>query len=155
MAFEGLSSKLSSALSKLTSRGKLTEQAVKEGMRDVRMALLEADVNYLVVKDFCKKVTERCVGQQVLDSLRSARGWGIYDLLGGGRCDRRGCRCEGEQKFYGGFHRFLNWFAFLSSAKLAHERPAGTALRKNINDMNCQFSENQLIDASDGVELYK
>ncbi len=69
MAFEGLSQKLSSALSKLTGRGKLTEQAVKEGMRDVRMALLEADVNYLVVKDFCKKVTERCVGQQVLDSL--------------------------------------------------------------------------------------
>ena len=73
MAFEGLSSKLSSALSKLTSRGKLTEQAVKEGMRDVRMALLEADVNYLVVKDFCKKVTERCVGQQVLDSLSPAQ----------------------------------------------------------------------------------
>ena len=73
MAFEGLSFKLSSALSKLTSRGKLTEQAVKEGMRDVRMALLEADVNYLVVKDFCKKVTERCVGQQVLDSLSPAQ----------------------------------------------------------------------------------
>ena len=73
MAFEGLSSKLSSALSKLTSRGKLTEQAVKEGMRDVRMDLLEADVNYLVVKDFCKKVTERCVGQQVLDSLSPAQ----------------------------------------------------------------------------------
>ena len=73
MAFEGLSSKLSSALSKLTSRGKLTEKAVKEGMRDVRMALLEADVNYLVVKDFCKKVTERCVGQQVLDSLSPAQ----------------------------------------------------------------------------------
>ena len=73
MAFEGLSSKLSSALSKLTGRGKLTEQAVKEGMRDVRMALLEADVNYLVVKDFCKKVTERCVGQQVLDSLSHAQ----------------------------------------------------------------------------------
>ena len=73
MAFEGLSSKLSSALSKLTGRGKLTEQAVKEGMRDVRMALLEADVNYLVVKDFCKKVTDRCVGQQVLDSLSPAQ----------------------------------------------------------------------------------
>ena len=73
MAFEGLSSKLSSALSKLTGRGKLTEQTVKEGMRDVRMALLEADVNYLVVKDFCKKVTERCVGQQVLDSLSPAQ----------------------------------------------------------------------------------
>ncbi|MDD3334248.1 MAG: signal recognition particle protein [Eubacteriales bacterium] len=69
MAFEGLSQKLSGALSRLTGRGKLTEQAVKEGMREVRVALLEADVNYLVVKNFCKKVTERCVGQQVLDSL--------------------------------------------------------------------------------------
>ena len=73
MAFEGLSQKLTGALSRLTSRGKLTEQAVREGMREVRMALLEADVNYLVVKDFCKKVTERCVGQQVLDSLSPAQ----------------------------------------------------------------------------------
>ncbi len=69
MAFEGLSQKLSGALSKLTGRGKLTEQAVKDAMREVRMALLEADVNYLVVKDFCKKVTERCVGQDVLESM--------------------------------------------------------------------------------------
>ena len=69
MAFEGLSQKLSGALSKLTGRGKLTEQVVKEAMREVRMALLEADVNYLVVKDFCKKVTERCVGQEVLESM--------------------------------------------------------------------------------------
>lgn len=69
MAFEGLSQKLSGALSKLTGRGKLNEQAVKEAMREVRMALLEADVNYLVVKDFCKKVTERCIGQEVLESL--------------------------------------------------------------------------------------
>jgi len=69
MAFEGLSSKLSGALSRLTGRGKLNEQAVKEGMREVRMALLEADVNYLVVKDFCKKVSERCLGQKVLESL--------------------------------------------------------------------------------------
>jgi len=73
MAFEGLSQKLSAALSSLTSRGKLTEQAVREGMREVRLALLEADVNYLVVKDFCKKVTERCVGQSVLDSLSPAQ----------------------------------------------------------------------------------
>ena len=58
MAFEGLSQKLSGALSKLTGRGKLTEQSVKEGMREVRVALLEADVNYLVVKDFIKKVRE-------------------------------------------------------------------------------------------------
>ncbi len=69
MAFEGLSQKLSAALGKLTGRGKLTEQAVKDGVREVRVALLEADVNYLVVKDFCKRITERCVGQQVLDSL--------------------------------------------------------------------------------------
>ena len=73
MAFEGLSQKLSGALSKLTGRGKLTEATVKEGMREVRVALLEADVNYLVVKDFVKKVTERCVGQQVLDSLSPAQ----------------------------------------------------------------------------------
>jgi len=69
MAFEGLSEKLQGALKKMTGRGKLNEQAVKEGMRDVRMALLEADVNYAVAKDFIKKVTERCVGQDVLSSL--------------------------------------------------------------------------------------
>ena len=69
MAFESLSQKLTAALSRLTGRGKLTEQAVREGVREVRVALLEADVNYLVVKDFCKRITERCVGQQVLDSL--------------------------------------------------------------------------------------
>ena len=86
MAFEGLSSKLSSALSKLTSRGKLTEQAVKEGMRDVRMALLEADVNYLVVKDFVKKVTERAIGADILASLtpgQQARAANAHHLGGG------------------------------------------------------------------------
>ena len=69
MAFEGLSEKLQGALRKLTGKGKLTEQTVKEGMREVRMALLEADVNYAVAKDFIKKVTERCVGQEILSSL--------------------------------------------------------------------------------------
>jgi signal recognition particle subunit SRP54 len=69
MAFEGLSEKLQSALKKMTGRGRLTEQAVKEGMREVRMALLEADVNYAVAKDFIRKVTERCVGSDVLSSL--------------------------------------------------------------------------------------
>ena len=69
MAFEGLSEKLQNALRKMTGKGKLTEQAVKEGMREVRMALLEADVNYAVTKDFIRKVTERCVGQEVLSSL--------------------------------------------------------------------------------------
>ncbi len=69
MAFEGLTEKLQGALKKMTGRGKLNEQTVKEGMREVRMALLEADVNYAVAKDFIKKVTERCVGTEVLSSL--------------------------------------------------------------------------------------
>ena len=73
MAFEGLSEKLQGALKKMTGRGKLTEAAVKEGMREVRMALLEADVNYAVAKDFIKKVTERCVGQEILSSLTPAQ----------------------------------------------------------------------------------
>ena len=69
MAFEGLSEKLQGALRKMTGKGKLNEQTVKEGMREVRMALLEADVNYAVAKDFIKRVTEKCVGQEVLSSL--------------------------------------------------------------------------------------
>ena len=79
MAFEGLSQKLSGALSKLTGRGKLNEATVKEAMKEVRMALLEADVNYKVVKDFCKTVTERAVGQQVMESLDQA-GWRLDAL---------------------------------------------------------------------------
>ncbi len=69
MAFEGLTDKLQNAFRKLSSKGKLTEADVKTAMRDVRMALLEADVNYLVVKDFVKKVTERAVGADILESL--------------------------------------------------------------------------------------
>jgi len=73
MAFEGLSDKLQGALRKLTGKGKLTEQNVKEAMREVRMALLEADVNYVVAKDFCKKVQERCVGHDILESLTASQ----------------------------------------------------------------------------------
>ena len=69
MAFEGLTQKLQNALGKMTGKGKLTEQDVKEGMREIRMALLEADVNYAVAKDFIKRVTEKCVGTEVLSSL--------------------------------------------------------------------------------------
>ncbi len=69
MAFEGLSEKLSSVFKRLKGRGKLTEADVKEAMREVRLALLEADVNYKVVKDFVAKVTERAVGEDVLQSL--------------------------------------------------------------------------------------
>ncbi len=69
MAFEGLSEKLQGAFKKLTGRGKLNEQMVKDAMREVRMALLEADVNYAVAKDFIQKVTARCVGTEILESL--------------------------------------------------------------------------------------
>ena len=69
MAFEGLAEKLQSALKGLTSKGKLTEKDVKTAMREIRLALLEADVNFLVVKDFIKKVTERSIGQEIMESL--------------------------------------------------------------------------------------
>ena len=69
MIFEGLSDKLQGALGKLKSKGKLTEKDVKDAMREVKLALLEADVNFKVVKDFVKKVQERCVGQEVMSSL--------------------------------------------------------------------------------------
>ena len=69
MAFEGLTDKLQNAFKKLSGKGKLGEADVKAAMREVRMALLEADVNFTVVKDFIKKVTERAVGQEILGSL--------------------------------------------------------------------------------------
>lgn len=73
MAFEGLSEKLNNVFKKLKSHGKLTESDVKEAMREVRLALLEADVSYKVVKDFVKKVTDRAVGEEVLSSLTPAQ----------------------------------------------------------------------------------
>ena len=69
MAFDGLSEKLSAVFKRLKSRGKLSESDVKEVMREVRLALLEADVNYKVAKDFVSKLTERCIGAGVLESL--------------------------------------------------------------------------------------
>ena len=63
MAFEGLAEKLNQAFKKLRSKGKLSENDVKEAMREVRLALLEADVNYKVAKDFVKNVTEKAVGE--------------------------------------------------------------------------------------------
>lgn len=69
MAFDGLSSKLQSIFKKLSGRGKLNEKDVKEAMREVKLALLEADVNFLVVKQFIKDITERAVGHEVLESL--------------------------------------------------------------------------------------
>ena len=73
MAFEGLSEKLSKAFKRLKNKGKLSEADVKEAMREVRLALLEADVNYMVAKDFTNKVTERAVGSDVMESLTPAQ----------------------------------------------------------------------------------
>ena len=71
--FGGLTEKLANAFKKFRNKGKLTEADVKEGMREVKLALLEADVNFKVVKDFVKAVTERAVGAQVLESLVPAQ----------------------------------------------------------------------------------
>ena len=73
MAFEGLTEKISATFKKLRGKGRLKESDVKEAMREIRMALLEADVSYKVCKDFTKQVTERCVGADVLESLTPAQ----------------------------------------------------------------------------------
>ena len=67
--FSGLGEKLNHIFSKLTKRGKLTELEIKQAMREVRVALLEADVNFIVAKDFINKVSEKAVGEQILNSL--------------------------------------------------------------------------------------
>ncbi|MEN1966902.1 signal recognition particle protein [Lentibacillus sp. N15] len=69
MAFEGLSDRLQQTIKKITGKGKVSEQDVKEMTREVRLALLEADVNFKVVKDLIKRIKERAVGQEVMESL--------------------------------------------------------------------------------------
>ena len=73
MAFEGLSTKLENAFKRLKNKGKLSESDVKEAMREVRLALLEADVNFKVAKDFTARVTERAIGADVMESLTPAQ----------------------------------------------------------------------------------
>ena len=73
MAFEGLSEKLNSVSKGLRGKGRLSESDIKEAMREIRLALLEADVSYKVVKDFVKSVSERCSGQDVMESLTPAQ----------------------------------------------------------------------------------
>ena len=73
MAFEGLTEKLSGVFKKLRSKGRLTEADVKAAMREIRLALLEADVSFKVVKDFVQATTEKCVGSDVLESLTPAQ----------------------------------------------------------------------------------
>ena len=90
MAFEGLSEKLNAAFKRLRGKGRLTENDVREAMREVRLALLEADVSYKVVKEFVAAVTERAVGTDVLDSLTPAQqvvkivNEKLTNLMGGG-----------------------------------------------------------------------
>ena len=73
MAFEGLTEKINNTFKRLRGKGRLKESDVKEAMREIRMALLEADVSFKVCKDFTKQVTERCVGSDVLESLTPAQ----------------------------------------------------------------------------------
>lgn len=73
MPFEGLAEKLSNSFKKLRSKGKLSESDVKEAMREVRLALLEADVNYKVAKELTGRITERAVGEEVMESLTPAQ----------------------------------------------------------------------------------
>ena len=69
MAFEGLSTKLQSIINKIKGKARITEDDVKEITREVKLALLEADVNYKIVKDFTSKISEKALGQDVLKSL--------------------------------------------------------------------------------------
>jgi len=73
MAFEGLTDKLAAAFKKMKSRGKLSEADVKEAMREVRLALLDADVNFKVAKDFTNRVAEKAIGEKVTESLTPAQ----------------------------------------------------------------------------------
>ena len=73
MIFESLSDRLQETFKKLRGHGKLTEDDVNEAMREVRMALLEADVNFKVVKNFIKTVKERAIGQDILETLTPAQ----------------------------------------------------------------------------------
>ena len=73
MAFENLSDKLSGVFKRQRSKGKLSEADVKTAMREVRLALLEADVNNKVAKDFTNSVTEKCIGENVMESLTAAQ----------------------------------------------------------------------------------
>src|SRR5690625_5224122 len=69
MAFEGLAERLQSTIKKITGKGKISEQDIKEMSREIRLALLEADVNFRVVKDLINRIKERAVGQEVMESL--------------------------------------------------------------------------------------
>ena len=100
MAFESLSDKLAAAFKRLKSKGKLTEADVKTAMREVRLALLEADVNYKVAKEFTKRISERAVGSEVMESLTPGQmvvkivNEELTALMGGGEARLQSPSCK-------------------------------------------------------------
>ena len=102
MAFESLTDRLAGVFKKLRGHGKLTEADIKAAMREVRMALLEADVNYKVAKDFCAKVSERAMGQEVMESLTPAQqvvkivNEELVTLMGGSEAARLNIKNKGQ-----------------------------------------------------------
>ena len=102
MAFEGLTQRLQQAFGKVRGKGSLTEEDVKLVMREVRMALLEADVNYKVVKDFVKKATERCIGQETQSGLSTQQqvvkivNEELVALMGGSEAARLNLKNKGQ-----------------------------------------------------------
>ena len=92
MAFEGLSEKLNAVFKRLSGRGKLTEADIKTVMREVRLALLEADVSYKVVNDFVASVSARAVGTDVLESLTPAQQ--VIKIVNEELCSLMGGKCE-------------------------------------------------------------
>ena len=103
MAFEGLADKLANSFKRLKSKGKLTEADVREAMREVRLALLEADVNYKVAKDFTNTVTERAIGTQVMESLTP--GQMVVKIVDEEMCIRDSCRTSQCRKiFFAQYH---------------------------------------------------
>ena len=103
MAFESLSDKLSEAFKRLRSKGKLKESDVKEAMREVRLALLEADVNYKVAKDFIAAVTEKAIGDEVLESLTPAQQ--VKMCIRDSLCQEQEHHCDQERHGGGLGHR--------------------------------------------------
>ena len=102
MAFESLTDRLAGVFKKLRGHGKLTEADIKAAMREVRMALLEADVNYKVAKEFCAKVSERAMGQEVMESLTPAQqvvkivNEELVALMGGSEAARLNIKNKGQ-----------------------------------------------------------
>jgi signal recognition particle subunit SRP54 len=101
MAFEGLADRLQGTIQKIRGKGKISEADVKEMMREVRLALLEADVNFRVVKSFIKKVSERAVGQEVMKSLTP--GQQVIKVVNGWRTKSDFCCEKASNRYYDGW----------------------------------------------------